>query len=182
MIESMLLGSVSAEVIDHAPVPVLVCAARRRPDRSRLGSIGLRHAAADLLRAWPIFARSSVRVVSVADLEVPWWTGFPAPGSPETLSLSLEAADASRRTHDALAREMTDEMRAAGLEAVAERRNGDAATEIIDAAGEAMADVIVLGTHGRTGLARLVLGSVARNVLHHAACSVLITRAPAGSN
>ena len=183
MIESMLLGSVSAEVIDHAPVPVLVV---RRHAVGRIvlawdGS-GCARAAADLLRAWPIFARSSVRVVSVADLEVPWWTGFPAPGSPETLSLSLEAADASRRTHDALAREMTDEMRAAGLEAVAERRNGDAATEIIDAAGEAMADVIVLGTHGRTGLARLVLGSVARNVLHHAACSVLITRAPAGSN
>ena len=84
----------------------------------------------------------------------------------------LGGADASRRTHDALAREMTDEIRAAGLEAVAERRNGDAATEIIDAAGEAKADVIVLGTHGRTGLARLVLGSVARNVLHHAPCSV----------
>jgi nucleotide-binding universal stress UspA family protein len=36
-----------------------------------------------------------------------------------------------------------------------------------------------IGTHGRTGLRRLLLGSVARNVLHHAACSVLVVRAPA---
>ena len=43
-----------------------------------------------------------------------------------------------------------------------------------------LADVIVLGTHGRTGLERLNLGSVARNVLHHATCSVLIARAPVG--
>jgi nucleotide-binding universal stress UspA family protein len=37
-----------------------------------------------------------------------------------------------------------------------------------------------MGTRGRTGLTRLVLGSVARNVVHHAPCSVLITRGPAG--
>ena len=38
------------------------------------------------------------------------------------------------------------------------------------------ADLIALGTHGRTGLSRLLLGSVARNVLNHAPCSVLIAR------
>jgi len=52
-------------------------------------------------------------------------------------------------------------------------RAGDAATEIIEAAGEAAAGLIVMGTHGRTGLTRLFLGSVARNVMHHAHCSVL---------
>ena len=39
-------------------------------------------------------------------------------------------------------------------------------------------DIIVVGTHGRTGLARLLLGSVARNVLTHATSSVLIARGP----
>jgi len=37
-----------------------------------------------------------------------------------------------------------------------------------------------MGTHGRTGLARLALGSVARNVVNHATCNVLVVRGPAG--
>jgi hypothetical protein len=38
------------------------------------------------------------------------------------------------------------------------------------------AGIIVVGTRGQTGLRRLVLGSVARNVLLHAPCSVLVVR------
>ena len=37
-------------------------------------------------------------------------------------------------------------------------------------------DVIVVGTHGRTGLARVVMGSVAENVVRHATCSVFVVR------
>ncbi|MEW6070210.1 MAG: universal stress protein, partial [Candidatus Thermoplasmatota archaeon] len=37
-------------------------------------------------------------------------------------------------------------------------------------------DLIVMGTKGRTGIARLVLGSVAENVVHHAKCPVLVVR------
>ncbi len=176
-IETMLLGSVSAEVIDHAMTPVLV-ARRRRIDRVLLawdGSTGAARAA-ELLRRWPIFARSSVRVVSVADIEVPWWSGFPETGSPELMPLWLDAMDASRSRHDLLASEMTVELQAAGFTAEADRREGDAATEILAAAQAFEADLILLGTHGRTGVARLVLGSVARNVLHHASSSVLVVR------
>ena len=71
---------------------------------------------------------------------------------------------------------MTAGLLAAGLSAEADRSEGDAATEILAAAAASDADLIVIGTHGRTGLARLVLGSVARNVLQHATCSVLIVR------
>lgn len=176
-IESMLLGSVSAEVIDHAMTPVLV-ARRRRIDRVVLAWDGSTSAsrAAELLRRWPIFARSSVRVVSVADIEVPWWSGFPSAGSPELMPLWLDAVDASRSQRDQLASEMTLELQAAGLTAEADRREGDAAAEILAAANAIEADLILLGTHGRTGVARLVLGSVARNVLHHASSSVLVVR------
>ena len=176
-IESMLLGSVSAEVIDHAPAPVLV-ARGSRIERVALGWDGSSCAslAADLLRTWPIFADSSVRVVSVTDIEIPWWTGLPAPGSPELMPIYLDAVAASRKQHDQLAREMTAELQAAGLRAEADRREGDAATEILAAASGSNTDLIVMGTHGRSGLARIVLGSVARNVLQRATCSVLITR------
>jgi nucleotide-binding universal stress UspA family protein len=177
MIESMLLGSVSAEIVDHAPAPVLV-ARGSSMNRIVLGWDGSACAkrAAELVRTWPVFAASQVRVVSVTDVEIPWWTGFPEAGSPAMMPMYVEAADASRREHDDLVREMTGELRASGLVAEPDRRDGDAATEILAAATESRADLVVMGTRGRTGLRRLVLGSVARNVLQHATCSVLIVR------
>jgi nucleotide-binding universal stress UspA family protein len=50
--------------------------------------------------------------------------------------------------------------------------------EIIDCGEAHQASLIVMGTHGRTGLRRFLLGSVAEKVLRHASCSVLVTRAP----
>jgi nucleotide-binding universal stress UspA family protein len=176
-IESMLLGSVSAELVDHAPTPVLV-ARRPRIGRVLLAWDGSTCAslAADLLRAWPIFGSCKVHVLSVADIEVPWWTGFPEPGSAELMPMYVQAAEASRFEHDQLAGGMAAKLGAAGLDVDAGRREGDAATEILAAARAWDADLIVMGTHGRTGLARLVIGSVARNILQHATCSVLVVR------
>lgn len=57
---------------------------------------------------------------------------------------------------------------------------GDAATEIVRFAEEQRADVIVIGTHGRTGVDRLVLGSVAERVMREAPCSVLVVKLPKG--
>lgn len=175
-IGSVLLGSVSSEVIDHAPVPVLV--ARRPQVRSVIlawdGSTAAERAAG-LLGRWPVFAGVPVRVVSVTEVRVPWWTGFPEPGVPAAV-LVLDAVDAARQVHERLAREMADRLRAAGLAAEADHREGDAATTILAAAHDAAADLIVMGTHGRSGIARLVLGSVARKVLHHADVSVLVVR------
>ena len=52
-------------------------------------------------------------------------------------------------------------------------RRGDPATEILDAAATVGSDVIVMGTHGRTGLQRLLLGSVTERVVRHSAVPVL---------
>ena len=54
---------------------------------------------------------------------------------------------------------------------------GDAADEIRNAVGARHADLIVMGTHGRGGLSRLVMGSVAENVSRYADCPVLTLRA-----
>jgi nucleotide-binding universal stress UspA family protein len=51
--------------------------------------------------------------------------------------------------------------------------------EILHRANEGKADMIVMGTHGRTGIKRAVLGSVAENVLRAASCPVLVVRANA---
>jgi nucleotide-binding universal stress UspA family protein len=55
---------------------------------------------------------------------------------------------------------------------------GDAATEILRVAEETKCDVIVLGTHGRTGVARLLMGSVAEQVVRKARCPVVTVKAP----
>ncbi len=55
---------------------------------------------------------------------------------------------------------------------------GDPATEIVRYARECGCDMIVLGTHGRTGMERLLLGSVAEHVLRDAACSVMVVKLP----
>lgn len=61
-----------------------------------------------------------------------------------------------------------------------ERRlaEGDPATEVLRLAEAARCDLIVLGTHGRTGLGRLLTGSVAEEVLRKADCPVLVVKAP----
>jgi nucleotide-binding universal stress UspA family protein len=57
---------------------------------------------------------------------------------------------------------------------------GDPATEIVRYGRDAGVDLIVMGTHGRTGVERLVLGSVAEKVLRDASCSVLVVKLPRG--
>jgi nucleotide-binding universal stress UspA family protein len=58
-------------------------------------------------------------------------------------------------------------------------REGDPVDLILRAAAETHSDVIVMGTHGRTALGRLLLGSVAEAVLRKAPCPVLTAKPPA---
>jgi len=55
---------------------------------------------------------------------------------------------------------------------------GDPATEIVALARDTGADLIVMGTHGRTGLGRLLMGSVAELVVRRAPCPVLTVKTP----
>ena len=55
---------------------------------------------------------------------------------------------------------------------------GIPAEEILRVAKESKCDLIVMGTHGRTGLTRLLMGSVAEQVLRHSNCPVLIVKSP----
>ena len=56
---------------------------------------------------------------------------------------------------------------------------GDAKTMILDEAADWPADLIVVGSHGRKGIGRFLLGSVSEAVARHAACSVEIVRTTA---
>jgi nucleotide-binding universal stress UspA family protein len=56
-------------------------------------------------------------------------------------------------------------------------RTGAASDEIVAAAAELDAELVVVGTHGRTGVRRMLLGSVAEAVVRKAGCPVLVMRA-----
>jgi len=58
-------------------------------------------------------------------------------------------------------------------------RTGRPAREIAEVATQIGADLVVVGTHGRSGLSRALLGSVAEEVVRHSPCNVLAVRIPA---
>lgn len=64
------------------------------------------------------------------------------------------------------------------LETVTALREGDPAEEILDCAGDVDADLIVMGTHGRSGIERRLIGSVAETVVRHAERPVMTVRLP----
>ncbi len=71
---------------------------------------------------------------------------------------------------------LKDRAKTAGVRASTVIREGVADEQIVRAARAKKADVIVIGTHGRTGLAKLFLGSVASRVVTAAHCPVLTVR------
>jgi nucleotide-binding universal stress UspA family protein len=83
--------------------------------------------------------------------------------------------DAARRQLDALVAE--DDRRELGARAVL-RKAATPAQAIVSYAQEAAIDLIVIGTHGRGGLAHVLMGSVAERVVRTAPCPVLTVRHP----
>jgi nucleotide-binding universal stress UspA family protein len=69
-----------------------------------------------------------------------------------------------------------EQFRGAGLKVTRMSTDGDAAADIIDRSKAEGADLIAMGTHGRSGPSRWVLGSVAERVLRHAEVPLLLVR------
>lgn len=69
-----------------------------------------------------------------------------------------------------------DILREKGQFARSLREQGDAADKILEVAERLEIDLIVMGSHGNTGIRRFLLGSVSDRVVTHANCSVLVAR------
>lgn len=92
---------------------------------------------------------------------------------------SAEAAVAAEREEaEGTLAALTAQLEAAGVTVRTCVIEGHPGTAIVDAAAREHADVIVMATHGRGGLGRAVLGSVADHVVRHAPCPVLLVRPP----
>lgn len=89
----------------------------------------------------------------------------------ETAALAARLNEEARRCLSAWRKEVDSE-----IVVEDDLRAGTPYREIIEAANETKSDLIVLGTHGRTGLTRMLIGSTAERVVRHAACPVLVVR------
>ena len=176
-IAMMILGSTASEVVDHAPCPVLVARS------GTLGTVALAddgsssaRGAESVVATWPLFADREISVVAVAEVGVPVAAGFTPGLYGQVLESYTRSVDEARQEVAEASQSVANRLSDAGLRATPVVLEGDPASEIVRYAAEQRTGTIVMGTRGRTGLARLVLGSVARNVLVHAPCSVLIIR------
>jgi nucleotide-binding universal stress UspA family protein len=88
----------------------------------------------------------------------------------------VEDVEATRRDAEEYLAPLAAELRAKGVRAHAQVRRGQAVEQIVAAAQEIAADLIAMTTHGRSGLGRLLLGSVAEAVLRHSHLPVFLLR------
>lgn len=119
-----------------------------------------------------------VRVLHVDE----WPKGLPASlaftEGAEIAGSVLAAHEEMRQRANELVDDAKRRLSAADFRVTTEIRAGDARRAILDCATEWQPDLIVLGSHGRRGVDRFLLGSVSENVVRHATCSVDVIREP----
>lgn len=177
-LEEFVLGSVATNVAKHAPCPVLIA----RTPRYELHTV---------LIATDGSSHGSRATEFAADLPLPAQTGFVLihvvrPPNPLVDLASIgEASLYDVLQKDQRARRERGELLLGmgasllwdrGREATFQVRSGDPAAQILEAAEELRADLLVLGARGTSSIRGLVVGSVADRVLRHAHSSVLIVR------
>jgi len=87
------------------------------------------------------------------------------------------AINALRSAGTEMLKDAVGSAKSAGVSVSSELLEGDCIETIINCAKSRSADLIVIGSHGRSGLKRLMLGSVAEGVLRHSGVPVLVTKA-----
>lgn len=130
------------------------------------------NAAIDMLlqRPWP--HGSTVRVLCVAQSYIP----FPGPFASDGALNYAEVAQSLVKRAQEIVDLTATKLGALGLTVEPRVRQGDPRHEIMEEAQDWGADLVVVGSHGRTGLQRWLLGSVAEHVVRHAPCSVEVVR------
>jgi nucleotide-binding universal stress UspA family protein len=175
-ISRLLLGSVAASTIRRAHCDVLVCRGPagaglfQRPlvatDFSLAASAALVHAARvcapgvpiEIVHAWQL-PTGSWGATLLGQARFPWST----------------VRDAVTSSARGLADRLITDHRGLGHPLAVELEQGPPATVITHLAERRSSDLIAVGAHGRRGVRRLLLGSVAESVVRHSPCSVLVT-------
>jgi nucleotide-binding universal stress UspA family protein len=167
-IERALIGSVTARVIGHTQRDVLVV-----PNGTVVGwkkivlaTDGSKHSAKAMERAIS-FAKSyggELRVISVVDVPTEFYAEAP------------QAVENLVRKAQGYVADVKKQAEAAGVKSESFVGEAEAHEAITHLAKEQNADMIIIGSYGRTGLRRLLMGSVAEKVIGYAPCPVLVVK------
>jgi nucleotide-binding universal stress UspA family protein len=165
-----MLGGAAESIVRHADCPVLV--ARPSPVGKILAATDFSNPATPAVEAGAAEARhrkADLTIIHAMDLTPvmsPFYGEFY--GAPPT-----DLSDQMRKIWQQRLDECVHQFKAKGGGLL---RDGPAAPAILSAASELPAQLLVVGTQGRTGLSRIALGSVAEAVVRAAPCSVLTVR------
>jgi nucleotide-binding universal stress UspA family protein len=167
-----VLGSVAERVVRHAPTSVLVARTEEKvPFRHVLCAIDSCEDSAKVVE----------RAVDLADSDGLGLLLFHAIDMPLRIprdpSLTEFLVDLDRRAIDELDHYAKQAQPRIKARIRTTTESGDPAREILHCLESDSFDLLVVGSHGRTGIRRALLGSVAEKLVRHAPCSVLVTRA-----
>ncbi|MEM7201945.1 MAG: universal stress protein [Planctomycetota bacterium] len=175
-----LLGSTAERVVRTAPVPVLSVhteGTREPLDPRQVKRVLVPTDFSDTSRAalkvanW--FAGTDAEIIAVHAFEPP---SFPA-GPFGILAVDMGALEAELRAKATEGMEAwMVELRKVHANARGLMPDGDPVEAVVQVAADENADLIIVGTHGHTGLKHLYLGSVAEDIVRRAACPVLTLR------
>jgi len=129
-------------------------------------------AAIQFVRRLRLPADTHVTVVSAVQPAVPIYADMYVPAA---ATVDVHMVDQTK-AHQELVSQAERELRESGLVTEARVLQGDPREAIVQTAKDEAADLVVVGSHGRSGIAKLVMGSVASHVVTHAPCSVLVVK------
>lgn len=175
LIERTLLGSVAAALVRQTKRPLVV--ARdwgRDTPRSVLAAVDLDADSVKVLRAaadWAQRSGAALHVLYAWEIAglADYHTAMP---SIPVRNFDMEVMDDSRKRLERLVHVALGDDHGARLHV----RPGTAGYEIVFAAEREHHGLVVMGSHGRTGLSKLLLGNTAERVVERAPCSVLVLR------
>ena len=167
-LERVLMGSVTARVIGHSQRDVLVVPrdAEIGWNKILVATDGSKYSRACLERAMD-FAdsyRGELKIVSIVDIPAEFYAE-----APKVVDDLIDKAKGY--VEDAKRQAETE-----GIRAEIFVREGETHRMLLDIAEDLHVNTIVMGSHGRTGLRRLLMGSVTEKVIGHAPCPVLVVK------
>ncbi len=175
-LQRLMMGSVTARVIGHAPCSVLVVpkAAQLEFKRIVVATDGSKYSVAAASEAVGLAKRngSALTVISVVPSELTTPTDIDFTVNQRELIAEKEMHEAEKN-----AKAVKEAAQKEGVEVKAFVLSGKPSEAIIQTAQEKNADFIVLGSHGRTGVEKFLMGSVAERVIVLSACPVLVVKA-----
>ena len=168
-VERAFMGSVTARVIGYSPIDVLVMPSDSplKWDTILLAVDGSPYSELAANRAISMAQNcgsGELKVLSVVDVSDEFFAQ-----APDVVDKMIEKA---KETVEAVKKKA----KGANIEAETLVREGETHKKIIETAKELGADVICMGSHGRTGLRRLLMGSVTEKVIGNAPCPVLVVK------